>query len=937
MSNDLVLHLTLDEIRGGKFLDASGSGRDGVVKGNVTLVPDDVFGACANFDGNGASYIEVPDSADLQLKGDITLEAWIQAPGPAMGWVRVLGKGAAKSRNYGLWYNKSLWLFQRMSGMKVQDCEIATSKLPLRPDTWYHLAAVLRAKDATLYIHDLQGLLLPPAPQKVTWDGASLTSADPLTIGYAGYEKAHNGKIANVRVYNRALSQAEIERDIRADSMSLVAFRKSHPIDFSLYDDDEQAVLYISDDSDGRNLNLELRNTSTQAIQLSNGQNARASEANHHFALRFRPGTLSDSSLKLLINSQERAKILKQTDAQWDLYFPPTLPAANEASTLYLFYKGSSKSFQPDEIRRLTLQRMSAAPGSGARGTQVELIPRQLTAAGGDATPITGSRAQYVHITNHQGKKNVPLHVGFVGGNSVLNDGETQNKLTLRVSNVSKKGELALTSMSDRKPSKFIVSFDVELQGQDKEWALVKSAAAQNVKVRVDKNVRGGKNEIKPGSPGPTSPAASFVASLPVNPLYSGADADAQEVKVSGDVREIEAEGINGETPEWPITFDKAVRLDAGEHIQIEITGIVSSLPSGHANLYLRYENIPGYWDGQFVCAVEKGPVVYKEKEGERGKGRVGIGTAEPIEKLEVAGSIVADSLTVARANDRGGVFFAKPGDFNHVIYNNYSNFDGGGAWNGATWNTGEGLRLKVGHDAQKKLAFAINEKGNVGIGANPSNYQLDVKSSTPIKLGLEGNGGGQLVIANEANDNKVYLEALSSDGNGHAAEFLLTGKGGAPVPKLSLLADTTQISGNLSLSSNSIVTFPPGCKIVGVPSIAMKRFIVSSPGFLESLNRGPYFTSEVKNGLLEWEGTVEFASRVQSAEAIVSYVQSSKLNDWNYDRIGSEGQYVEIKKISNNNVHLLVRVWRQYRNNEPIPKQSLAAEIVVIAVLGGV
>lgn len=924
MSNidaDLVLHLTLDETRDGKFPDASGRGRDGVIKGNVTLVPDDTFGACASFPGAVGSFIEVPDSPDLRVAGDVTLEAWVWLAGAPANWVRIIGKGVTSTRNYGLWYNPTNWLFQRMSASKSQDCQIPTSKLPVRLNTWYHMAAVLKGTDASLYIHDSQGQPLLPQPVKATWAGAPMTGADPLTIGYAGFFNAHNGKIANVRVYKRALSQAEIEQDIRADRMSLVAFRKSHPIDFSLYDDDEQAVLYIGDNSDGRNLNLELRNTSTQAIQLSNGQNAVASEANYHFALRFRPGTLSDGAIKLLINPQERAKILKPSD-QWDLYFPSKSPAANETASLYLLYKGESKSFQPNERRALTLQRMGAAPGSGARGTQVELIPRQLTAAGGDATPITGSRTQYVHITNHQGKKNIPLHVGFVGGNTVLNNGERQEKpLRLRITNVSKDGEITLNAKTDKYPSSFIISFDAQGQRESKDWALVTTEKSKDVKVSVDeRDLVLVENEIKPNSPNPAAGAATVVSGLignvGLNELYAGTSADTQEVKQSAGGREITPEGIGGSTPEWPITFDNTVRLAPGKHIQVEITGIVTSLPSGQANLYVRYKNIPGYWDGQFVCAVEKGPIVYDQ-------GNVGVGTATPDAKVEVAGGVIAESLSVARANgSRGGVFFARPGDFNHVIYNNLSNIDGGGAWDGANWNTGNGLRLRVGYP-QKTLALAIDEKGNVGIGATKPNYQFDVSSSTPIKLGLEGRGGGQLFITNNANDNKIYLEAFSSDAKSHASELLLTGKDAQPVPKLSLLADTTQISGNLSLSPNSVVTFPPGCKIVGVPSVAMKRVAVSS--------------QNVTGGVLRQQKNVEFASRVLSAEAIVSAVHSEFSNGQDSSLVWSEGQLVQIEKIAGNTVPLNVTVWRKYKNEAQTPGQYLAVEIVVIAILEGV
>ena len=41
-----------------------------------------------------------------------------------------------------------------------------------------------------------------------------------------------------------------------------------------------------------------------------------------------------------------------------------------------------------------------------------------------------------------------------------------------------------------------------------------------------------------------------------------------------------------------------------------------------------------------------------------------------------------------------------------------------------------------------------VDASGNVGIGIANPNFTLDVKSSGRIKLGLEGNGGGQLQLA---------------------------------------------------------------------------------------------------------------------------------------------------------------------------------------------
>ncbi len=88
-------------------------------------------------------------------------------------------------------------------------------------------------------------------------------------------------------------------------------------------------------------------------------------------------------------------------------------------------------------------------------------------------------------------------------------------------------------------------------------------------------------------------------------------------------------------------------------------------------------------------------------------------------------------------------------------------------------------------------------------------------KRSLDYALGLEGNGGGQLILTNNTNDNKIYLEAFSADGLGHASELLLTGRFNQLVPKISLRASNTNISGNLSVDGNvGIGTPTPSCTL---------------------------------------------------------------------------------------------------------------------------
>lgn len=91
---------------------------------------------------------------------------------------------------------------------------------------------------------------------------------------------------------------------------------------------------------------------------------------------------------------------------------------------------------------------------------------------------------------------------------------------------------------------------------------------------------------------------------------------------------------------------------------------------------------------------------------------------------------------------------------------------------------------------------------GNVGIGNKPaSGYKLDVKAKA-IKLGLEDNGGGQLILKNNPGDNKIFVEAFDNAGTGNAAELLLTGRNGANAPQITLQANTTYVAGRLGVAT---------------------------------------------------------------------------------------------------------------------------------------
>src|SRR4030095_7441289 len=160
---------------------------------------------------------------------------------------------------------------------------------------WMHLAAAVdKVGNATLYVNEKQvaGAAIQ-APNNVTRENNY--------VGRGNLDgRNFQGKLAHVRLHNRALSGEEVAGDMEAGLGALLPFNRTRPIEFHLYDDDDQQVLYIDNNPSGRNLRVEIGNVSQRSIMLDAPDGASASEDNHHFELRFRPGALSSKSINKL-------------------------------------------------------------------------------------------------------------------------------------------------------------------------------------------------------------------------------------------------------------------------------------------------------------------------------------------------------------------------------------------------------------------------------------------------------------------------------------------------------------------------------------------------------------------------------------------------------------------------------------------------------------
>src|SRR5438046_5942311 len=132
----------------------------------------------------------------------MTLEAWVYPTTVNSAWRDVIYKG---NDNYYLEVTSTNSSRPAMGGTFGSDL-VGTSALTA--NTWAHLAATYDGATMGLYVNGVQ-------VTSRAQTGAIATSTNPLQIGGDSiYGQYFAGRIDEVRIYNRALSAAEIQNDM---------------------------------------------------------------------------------------------------------------------------------------------------------------------------------------------------------------------------------------------------------------------------------------------------------------------------------------------------------------------------------------------------------------------------------------------------------------------------------------------------------------------------------------------------------------------------------------------------------------------------------------------------------------------------------------------------------------------------------------------------
>ena len=187
----------------GTTLTDNKSSNHGTLKNGPNWKSSGCFAAPRNailFDGTD-DYINVPDANSLDLTTNYTLECWINVS--SFKW---LGGIISKYQTSG-----SNGYFLRLSGSgsynDLHFDELTTTGLNLQTNTWYHIAAVKSGSTRKLYVNGRE-IALSGNPLNVK------VNTNEIRIGCDFRQRYFHGKIDEVRIWNVARTQAQIQENM---------------------------------------------------------------------------------------------------------------------------------------------------------------------------------------------------------------------------------------------------------------------------------------------------------------------------------------------------------------------------------------------------------------------------------------------------------------------------------------------------------------------------------------------------------------------------------------------------------------------------------------------------------------------------------------------------------------------------------------------------
>lgn len=165
-----------------------------------------IVNSALSFDGIN-DYVKIPDSDNLDITGDLTIEAWVNTSQTGLGWI--FSNCLEVSPHDGF----TLELYNGKARFYSQNSDLFSASV-INTGTWKHIAVTLSGTTATIYV---DGVL----DSSGTVNTPNVNTVDQ-TIG-ASYALSYffQGLIDEVAIYNRALTASEIQQHYQNGLMGM--------------------------------------------------------------------------------------------------------------------------------------------------------------------------------------------------------------------------------------------------------------------------------------------------------------------------------------------------------------------------------------------------------------------------------------------------------------------------------------------------------------------------------------------------------------------------------------------------------------------------------------------------------------------------------------------------------------------------------------------
>ncbi len=200
----LVAAYNFDAGVGATVVDASGNNNTGTASA-TTWTTAGKYGSALVFDGSTAR-VSVPASPSLNVTTGLTLEAWVYPTATQTGWRAIIQREVDAFFLHAS--NHTGGLLPAAGGTFGGSVVWVSGPAAIPINTWTHLAQTYDGTTLRLYVNGTQVVTLAAT-------GLIETTASPLWIGGNNpYNEYFQGRIDDVRVYNRALTALEIQADL---------------------------------------------------------------------------------------------------------------------------------------------------------------------------------------------------------------------------------------------------------------------------------------------------------------------------------------------------------------------------------------------------------------------------------------------------------------------------------------------------------------------------------------------------------------------------------------------------------------------------------------------------------------------------------------------------------------------------------------------------